>query len=81
MPCYKRHKEGCVATTEAGPAPSLEPEAPSSAQPEKTEEPKHLRPLTSLMWPPEPDPMVFSDPLRRDDPKPLRPVELERIGA
>ncbi|CAO1634402.1 unnamed protein product [Jaminaea pallidilutea] len=30
-----------------------------------------LRPLPSLAWPPEPDPMVFLDPLRRDDPKPL----------
>jgi hypothetical protein len=39
-----------------------------------------LRPLTSLSWPPEPDSAVFSDPLKRDDPKPLRHDELLRIG-
>lgn len=59
-------------TTEEATAPSTEP---------KTEEEKApLRPLTDLKWPPEPDPMVFSDPLRRDDPKPLRHAELERVG-
>ncbi|GMK55465.1 hypothetical protein CspeluHIS016_0205210 [Cutaneotrichosporon spelunceum] len=90
--CYKTHKESCVATSEAGPAPSLEPPSddhPAPAEPDVTElekptetaEPAELRPITSLKWPPEPDPMIFSDPLRRDDPKPLRPVELERIAT
>ncbi len=40
-----------------------------------------LRPLTSLQWPPEPDPMIFLDPLKRDDPKPLRPAQLEEFAV
>ncbi|EIW70235.1 hypothetical protein TREMEDRAFT_61995 [Tremella mesenterica DSM 1558] len=38
-----------------------------------------LKRLTSVSWPPEPDPSIFTDPLRRDDPKPLRREELMRI--
>jgi len=40
-----------------------------------------LKPLTDLLWPPEPDPSIFTDPLKRDDPKPLRHEELLRIGT
>ncbi|WWC88826.1 uncharacterized protein L201_003739 [Kwoniella dendrophila CBS 6074] len=47
---------------------------------EKTEE-KPLRPLTSLSWPPEPDPSIFTDPLQKEDPKPLRHEELLRIAT
>ncbi|KDN47768.1 hypothetical protein K437DRAFT_255781 [Tilletiaria anomala UBC 951] len=39
-----------------------------------------LRPLVELQWPPEPDPMIFLDPLKRDDPKPLRPAQLEKLA-
>lgn len=39
-----------------------------------------LKPLTEISWPPEPDASVFTDPLKRDDPKPLRREELMRIG-
>lgn len=39
-----------------------------------------LRPLSSLKYPPEPDPLIFLDPLRRDDPKPLLPSQLTRIA-
>ncbi|OWZ32476.1 hypothetical protein C343_03112 [Cryptococcus neoformans C23] len=39
-----------------------------------------LRPLVSLNWPPEPDPGLFTDPLLKDDPKPLRHEELLRIA-
>ena len=39
-----------------------------------------LRPLASLRYPPEPDPLIFLDPLRRDDPKPLLPSQLVRIA-
>jgi hypothetical protein len=39
-----------------------------------------LKPLTDISWPPEPDASVFTDPLKRDDPKPLRREELMRIG-
>ncbi|SPO20104.1 uncharacterized protein UTRI_00499_B [Ustilago trichophora] len=39
-----------------------------------------LRALSSLKYPPEPDPLIFLDPLRRDDPKPLLPSQLVRIA-
>ena len=39
-----------------------------------------LKPLKDLLWPPEPDSSIFTDPLKRDDPKPLRHEELLRIG-
>ncbi|KAJ1586721.1 hypothetical protein NDA11_004636 [Ustilago hordei] len=39
-----------------------------------------LRPLSELQYPPEPDPLIFLDPLRRDDPKPLMPSQLIRIA-
>ncbi|WVR06209.1 hypothetical protein IAU60_003239 [Kwoniella sp. DSM 27419] len=40
-----------------------------------------LRRLTALLWPPEPDPSVFTDPLKKEDPKPLRREELLRIAT
>jgi hypothetical protein len=46
----------------------------------KDEEERPLKPLTEISWPPEPDASVFTDPLKRDDPKPLRREELMRIG-
>ncbi|BEJ16264.1 hypothetical protein CspHIS471_0508690 [Cutaneotrichosporon sp. HIS471] len=87
--CYKTHKESCIATSETGPAPSLEPPDVQPTEPAEPVEPttkeqpdlKPLKPLTSLKWPPEPDAMIFSDPLKRDDPKPLRTTELERIAT
>lgn len=45
---------------------------------EKEDQP--LKPLTEVSWPPEPDSSIFSDPLKKDDPKPLRREELMRIG-
>ncbi len=39
-----------------------------------------LRPLNELKYPPEPDPLIYLDPLRRDDPKPLLPSQLVRIA-
>jgi hypothetical protein len=46
----------------------------------RNEEETPLKPLTDISWPPEPDSSVFTDPLKRDDPKPLRREELMRIG-
>ena len=46
----------------------------------RDEEERPLKPLTEISWPPEPDASVFTDPLKRDDPKPLRREELMRIG-
>lgn len=72
-------------TADQGPAPSVDAaEEPSMSEgvkvePEEEAE-KPLKPLTDISWPPEPDSSVFTDPLKRDDPKPLRPEELMRIG-
>jgi hypothetical protein len=42
--------------------------------------PEPLRALSTLAWPPEADPKIYTDPLTRDDPKPLRRSELMAIG-
>lgn len=42
---------------------------------------KALRPLTSLKWPYIPEETSYADPLKRDDPKPLRLQDYEAIGA
>lgn len=39
-----------------------------------------MRALSELKYPPEPDPLIYLDPLRRDDPKPLLPSQLVRIA-
>ncbi|KAL0255626.1 hypothetical protein I308_100431 [Cryptococcus tetragattii IND107] len=55
------------------------PECGSNREEQSTND-VFLRPLTSLNWPPEPDPSLFTDPLLKDDPKPLRHEELLRIA-
>lgn len=40
-----------------------------------------LRPLTSLSYPPEPDPLIFLDPLRAADPKPLRREQILQLAT
>lgn len=65
------------------PAPLLgQPEEPAQNTKEDAgdKEDAPLKPLTDISWPPEPDASVFTDPLKRDDPKPLRREELMRIG-
>ncbi|WVQ96803.1 hypothetical protein IAU59_003910 [Kwoniella sp. CBS 9459] len=42
---------------------------------------EELKPLSSLLWPPEPDESLFTDPLKKEDPKPLRREELLRIAT
>lgn len=39
-----------------------------------------LRALDELVWPEEPDPLIYLDPLRAADPKPLRLSELETLA-
>lgn len=46
----------------------------------RTAAPVPLKALTSLSWPPEPDEAIFDDPLMKEDAKPLRHAQLERIG-
>jgi len=57
-----------------------EPSTTTGTDAAKVEEQRPLKPLTEISWPPEPDASVFTDPLKRDDPKPLRREELMRIG-
>jgi hypothetical protein len=52
----------------------------SKAEPVQDIADRPLKPLTDISWPPEPDAGIFTDPLKRDDPKPLRREELMRIG-
>ena len=59
------------------PSTTFKPDGTDAA---KDEEERPLKPLTEISWPPEPDASVFTDPLKRDDPKPLRREELMRIG-
>ncbi|PWN27443.1 hypothetical protein BDZ90DRAFT_246290 [Jaminaea rosea] len=40
-----------------------------------------LTPLTTLHYPPEPDPLIFLDPLRRDDPKPLTRPQVVALAS
>lgn len=40
-----------------------------------------LRPLTDLEWPPEPDPLIFLDPMARDEPKPLKVEQYQRLAS
>ena len=82
-----RTENDCSAVkTVAGeaPAPLLdsadEPSTTTGTDAAKVEEQRPLKPLTEISWPPEPDASVFTDPLKRDDPKPLRREELMRIG-
>jgi hypothetical protein len=76
--CYKHHKESCgstetsVATREVGP--------PSSAE-ETLDDPKPLRPLTSLNWPYVPEESAYPDPLKRDDPRPIQLHQYEAIAT
>jgi len=68
------------------PAPRLDiaegssAESTNAADTAQNEEAQPLKPLTDISWPPEPDASIFTDPLKRDDPKPLRREELMRIG-
>lgn len=56
-------------------------EAAGANPAEGNQVPEKLKRLTELKWPPPPDESIFTDPLKREDPKPLRPAELERIAT
>lgn len=62
--------------------PPLDAEPPvEQKRSDAATERRPLVPLAEISWPPEPDESVFMDPLRKEDPKPLRREELLRIGA
>ncbi|KAF9227092.1 hypothetical protein BS17DRAFT_861059 [Gyrodon lividus] len=48
---------------------------------DSVEDPKPLRPLTSLNWPYVPEESAYPDPLKRDDPKPLQLPQYEAIAT
>ena len=91
-----RAAQTCVITVSlTPPAPTFLHDVPSKAEPSIATEPFHttdspipssttnrqqLKHLSELRWPPEPDAAIFTDPLLREDPKPLRKEELMRIG-
>ncbi|WRT67632.1 uncharacterized protein IL334_004604 [Kwoniella shivajii] len=92
--CYKSHKvsheepsaQNDQAPSEALPltlpaTPTVEDPQPPILANEDDEQSQSLRSLTSLLWPPEPDPSIFTDPLKKEDPKPLRREELLRIAT
>lgn len=60
----------CEAASDATPKAAL---APIASPP--------LRALDDLVWPDEPDPLIYLDPLRAADPKPLRLSELETLAT
>ncbi|KAG1901923.1 uncharacterized protein F5891DRAFT_191838 [Suillus fuscotomentosus] len=76
--CYKRHKESCGSAETS--AVTHEVVQPSSAE-ETVDDPKPLRPLTSLNWPYVPEESAYPDPLKRDDPRPLQVHQYEAIAT
>ncbi|KAG2135858.1 hypothetical protein DEU56DRAFT_871630 [Suillus clintonianus] len=71
--CYKRHK---------GIGPALPPSSAEAAEQEETvDDPKPLRPLTSLNWPYVPEESAYPDPLKRDDPRPIQLHQYEAIAT
>ncbi|KAK4683393.1 zinc finger HIT domain-containing protein 3, partial [Tremellales sp. Uapishka_1] len=90
--CFKAHKqEGCtiLASSNAVAGPSSRAGSPAEASasasafviPELPPPTPPLKPLSALSWPPEPDPSIFTDPLQKEDAKPLRHSELMRIAT
>ncbi|KAG1785357.1 uncharacterized protein HD556DRAFT_1458820 [Suillus plorans] len=85
--CYKRHKG--ITKTHASTFPSfhLDPcsdrtlAVPPSSAEETVDDPKPLRPLTSLNWPYVPEESAYPDPLKRDDPRPLQVHQYEAIAT
>ena len=58
-----------------------EDDTPSLAALPPTAPSPTLRALDELVWPEEPDPLIYLDPLRSTDPKPLRPSELLSLAT
>jgi hypothetical protein len=69
----------------AGPSNSNNEKAAEEEEREEKEEDSFpARPtkrLRDLRWPEPPQSDVWDDPLKKDEPKPLRPFELEAIGT
>ncbi len=76
LPLSKPLVEGGMAVLKSTLATS---DAPTKASLYRPTSPT-LRALSELKYPPEPDPLIYLDPLRRDDPKPLMPSQLTRIA-
>ncbi|GJJ15541.1 hypothetical protein Clacol_009819 [Clathrus columnatus] len=83
--CFKEHKvKDCSLNLQ--PSTSIQPELNNVTLAEDGEtkdllETANLRPLTSLKWPYVPDDSSYEDPLKRDDPKPLKLKDYEAIAT
>ena len=91
--CYRKHRgadiplqripltvltETCSPSLGGG---TLTPSPPTDPPSDTLQDPTPLHPLTSLNWPYIPDDSTYDDPLKRDDPKPLRLHQYEAIGT
>ncbi|RDB16823.1 hypothetical protein Hypma_002376 [Hypsizygus marmoreus] len=87
--CYKKHKEVCGGrqcagvnnTPHVGVSDMKDLLVPQNTEEPLLEEPKRLRPLTSLKWPYVPEESAYPDPLKRDDPKTLQLHHYEAIAT
>ncbi|KAI9447161.1 hypothetical protein F5148DRAFT_1252331 [Russula earlei] len=82
VPCYKQHKEtSCRVANNPGKGTEPEQVPFSCDDGDKIRPEVALRPLTSLKWPYVPEESAYPDPLKRDDPKPLRTAQYEAIAT
>ncbi|KIY73354.1 hypothetical protein CYLTODRAFT_386949 [Cylindrobasidium torrendii FP15055 ss-10] len=93
VPCYKTHKaSSCAAASQASRGSLLPLHEPAVPPPQQTvssepieeeplDDPKPLRPLSSLKWPYVPEASAYPDPLERDDPKPLQTQQYEALAT
>ncbi|GAA5933633.1 zinc finger HIT domain-containing protein [Sporobolomyces koalae] len=81
--CFKQHKEkDCRSQATYNPPPlPLLAATTSSNSTSKADDSRPTKRLKDLHWPAEPNPILWEDPLQRDDVKPLRPFEYEAIAT
>ncbi|GAA5954556.1 hypothetical protein JCM3765_003808, partial [Sporobolomyces pararoseus] len=79
--CFKQHKEKSCRSESTYVPPPLPLLAPTNARDDDTEDDRPRKKLKDLIWPAEPNPILWEDPLQRDDVKPLRPFEYEAIAT
>ncbi|GAA5979859.1 hypothetical protein JCM5350_005520 [Sporobolomyces pararoseus] len=80
--CFKQHKEKSCRSESTYVPPPLPLLAPTNERDDDDKEDDRPRKrLRDLVWPAEPNPILWEDPLQRDDVKPLRPFEYEAIAT
>ncbi|KAL4078237.1 hypothetical protein V8B97DRAFT_2021401 [Scleroderma yunnanense] len=73
--CTSSSRVKSSAPSTSGAVPPTDPTS------DTLEDPSPLRALTSLNWPYIPDDSTYDDPLKRDDPKPLKLHQYEAIAT